>query len=442
MHQYTAENNKTAEVATMIHNDCKEIREIRLRQIYSERRQPGLEAHIYVENGAHSSAICSGGVSVGSHEVPFTYDCDAKWGGKGLSKAIKEAENYVIPLLLGMDVTKQNDIDEILIECRKKYQIGGNITASISAATLKAGAEALEIPLYKHIGGEGAVTLPVPGAGLVGGRRRYNTGKLTNKPSYSVLAYDFPSFSEASYALWEINALWSEELMKRYSIKSAKDGYTDFIPGMLSSDKEIWDLATEIIIRLGYENKVGLQVDAASDSYYDTKTGLYTGLFNAVPRTRDEQIDFLVNMVRNYPFVCIEDPLFEDDYEGTAIFTNLVDIQVVGDDLFTTNSERVKYGIEKGACNTVLLKVNQVGTFSEAMDMVDLAKKSGYGIMPCSSRGEGPSICDYCVGINAGSVRESGLGAYGNRFLEIEAELGSKAKFAGKEGLKGKRFHG
>ena len=424
----------------MIHGTNTAIKNIKIRQIYSDRRQPGLEAHVYVANGVNAKAICSGGVSVGTHEVTFTYDGGEKWGGKGLSKAIYEAEKYVIPLLLGEDSTNQKAIDDILINCRTQYGIGGNITASISAAVLKAGAEALDIPLYRHIGGENAVTLPVAGAGLVGGRRRYNEGKLTNKPSYSALAYGFDTFTDASYALWEINSLWSEALMKKYKIKSAKDGYTDFIPGMLKSDEEIWELATNIIVKLGYENKVGLQVDAASDSYYDPNTGLYTGLFNATPRNRDEQIDFLCKMVRNYPFICIEDPLHEDDYEGTAIFTNLVDIQVVGDDLFTTNTQRVQQGIDAGACNTVLLKVNQVGTFTESMDMVNLAYANNYGVMPCSSRGEGETICDYCVGINAGSVREAGLGVFGNRFLEIEAELGGKAKFAGKKGLKGKRF--
>jgi len=210
--------------------------------------------------------------------------------------------------------------------------------------------------------------------------------------------------------------------------------------GMLKSDSEVWDLAAENIVKCGYEGKVGIQIDVASDSYYDHKTGIYEGLFNADKRDRDEQIEFLINMVKNYPIICLEDPLYEDDYEGTAILTSKIDIQVVGDDLFTTNPDRVKEGIKAGAANTVLLKVNQIGTISESFDMIQLAYDNGYAVMPCSSRGEGVDIVDYAVGINAGTIRESGLFAPGNRFLEIEKELGKRARFAGKHGLKGSRF--
>ena len=147
-----------------------------------------------------------------------------------------------------------------------------------------------------------------------------------------------------------------------------------------------------------------------------------------------------MDMPKKWPFVIMEDPLPEDDYRNTATLTKAVDIQIVGDDLFTTNPERVMKGILSGAANTVLLKVNQIGTISEAFDMVNLAHANGYGVMPCSSRGEGIDICDYCVGLKVGSVRESGTGLAGNRFLRIEEELGSRARFAGKHGLKGSRF--
>jgi enolase len=144
--------------------------------------------------------------------------------------------------------------------------------------------------------------------------------------------------------------------------------------------------------------------------------------------------------VKNYPFVNIEDPFDEDDYATTAELTKAVDIQIVGDDLFTTNPERVKQGIAAGAANCVLLKVNQIGTITESMDMIHLAYNNGYGVMPCSSRGEGADIADYCVGIACGTVRESGTGPTANRFLQIEEELGSRAQFAGKKGFKGARF--
>jgi enolase len=143
------------------------------------------------------------------------------------------------------------------------------------------------------------------------------------------------------------------------------------------------------------------------------------------------------DMVRNYPFVILEDPLDEDDYEGHALLTKLVGIQIVGDDLFTTNPARVREGVAAGAANTVLLKVNQIGTITEAFEMVKLAYRHGYGVQPCSSRGEGADIADYTVGLICGTVRGSAIGPSGNRFLQIESELGSRAIFPGKAGLKG-----
>jgi len=142
-------------------------------------------------------------------------------------------------------------------------------------------------------------------------------------------------------------------------------------------------------------------------------------------------------MVKDYPFIILEDPLDEDDYEGHAILTRELGIQLVGDDLFTTNAERLQKGIEAGAANTVLLKVNQIGTISEAFEMVRMAYQNGYGIMPCDSRGEGADIGDYSVGLNCGTIRESATGPRGNRLLQIEAELGRRAQFLGKKGLKG-----
>jgi enolase len=167
---------------------------------------------------------------------------------------------------------------------------------------------------------------------------------------------------------------------------------------------------------------------------------VYRGLFTKEEKDRDALLELYKKAIREVPIVILEDPFWEDDYESHAILTNEVDIQIVGDDLFTTTKDRVIQGIKSGAANTVLLKVNQVGTISEALEMVHFAYKYGYGVMPCDSRGEGAAMPDYAVGINAGSVRELAIGESGNRFLEIEAELGSRACFWGKLGLKGKRF--
>lgn len=409
------------------------------RQVFSERGHPGIEAIVKTENGAEGVALCTAGVSVGTHEIEFAYDGGKKWGGKGVMRAVNAVKEMIAPALIGLDAANQQQVDQAMLNIGKDV-VGGNSTAAVSAANLKAGANCLGIPLYQHIGGSRAITLPVPGIGFFSGKRRYNQGEKTNKPSHSFLAYDFDSFTEASYALWELNRGWMKIANDRWGVADSRKGMIDIPFGMIKSDSEVWELATENIIKCGYEGKVGLQVDVASDSYYDHKTGIYEGLFNADKRDRDAQIEFLCEMVKKYPFICLEDPLFEDDYEGTAILTKKVDIQIVGDDLFTTNPERVKAGIKAGAANTVLLKVNQIGTISESFEMIQLAYDNGYAVMPCSSRGEGVDIVDYCVGINAGTVRESGLYEPANRFLKIEGELGKRARFAGKHGLKGSRF--
>jgi enolase len=345
-----------------------------------------------------------------------------------------------------MDASKQIEIDNAMLSYQGngKAVFGGNATAAVSAAVLKAGARALGIPLYEHIGGARAYTLPVPGAGAFGGSNRYapNT-RSGGKPSYSFMAYDFPTFSEASYACWDVSTAWSEVISKRFNVpRVGLTGLNSIAPGVVKHDREIWDAMVETINRLGYEGKVGIQVDVATETYWEEDIQRYVGIFSAEPKTKDDIFQLYLDMVKNYPFVIIEDPFDEDDYATTAALTQAVDIQIVGDDLFTTNPARVRQGIAVGAANTVLLKVNQIGTITEAFDMIQLAYENGYAVMPCSSRGEGADIADYCVGINAGTIREDATGPTGNRFLQIEKELGPRARFAGKKGIKGSRFQG
>jgi enolase len=217
-------------------------------------------------------------------------------------------------------------------------------------------------------------------------------------------------------------------------------GSYDVPAGVWKTDEELWELMAKTIAKTGYEGKMGIQVDVATEIYHKKEDNLYYGLFDDKPKTSENFFELYKYMVKSYPFVIIEDPFNEDDFEMHARLTEAVDIQIVGDDLFTTMSERVKKGIAMGACNTVLLKVNQVGTISEALDMVNIAYAHGYGVMPAESRGEGVDIADYAVGIRAGSIRECSVTPPANRLLEIEIELGKRARFAGKHGIKGKRF--
>lgn len=419
------------------------IKSVKARQVYSNRGKPGVEAVITTENGAVGRAMCTSGVSVGTHEVDFAFDGGKKFGGKGVQCVADRINTIAAPALIGVDTANQLAADNAILNIggNGKEALGGNATAALSAAVLKAGAAALGIPLYRHIGGAGAMYLPVPGVAMVAGDERYGGGITTpgGKPTMSVMAFGFHTFSEASYACWEVHTRFAEKMKRKFG---GLPNIRDFISvpaGIYSSDKEIWEEMLRTISEAGYEGKMGFQMDVATDTYHNKEDGKYYGLFDKTPKTKEQLYDFYMQIIKDYPFVIIEDPFNEDDYDTTAALTRESGIQIVGDDLFTTNPKRVAYGISKGAANTVLLKVNQVGTISEALEMIQYAYKFGYAVMPSDSRGEGAAIADYAVGINAGSVRESAIGDRGNRFLEIEEELGKNARFIGARGLKGFR---
>ena len=419
------------------------IKSVRARQVYTNRGNPGVEALVTTENGATGRAMCTSGVSMGSHEVEFTFDGGTRFRGKGVMKAVNNVHEVIAPVLAGMDAARQAEIDNALLSIMPdaKIKLGGNAVAAVSAAVLKAGANALGIPLYRHIGGANAMYLPVPGVAMAAGHDRYGGGITTpgGKPTMSVMCFGFDTFAEASYACWDIHTRWCEKMKKRFG---GTPNLRDFIvipAGVFKNDEEIWEEMAKTINEAGYESKAGFQMDIATDTYFNKEDGKYYGLFSKEPKTKDELYNYYLKIIGEFPFVILEDPFNENDYETTAALTHDSGIQIVGDDLFTTNPARVAEGIAKGAANTVLLKVNQVGTISEALEMIQYAYKFGYAVMPSDSRGEGASIADYAVGINAGSVRECGIGDRGNRFLEIELELGKNAKFIGARGLKGFR---
>lgn len=410
------------------------------RQIFSDRGHPGVETTVVTENGTRGVAVVTAGISVGEHEVQFAYDGGSKWGGRGVHKAVDHVHKVIAPAIIGMDATRQMEVDQVIIDLDgtpTKSKLGGNATGSVSAAVLQAGAASVGIPLYQHIGGVNAVTLPVPGVITLIGSGRYGHPEGSGgKPSHSFICYGFDTYSDASYAAWVVNKEFCRLLKKKLDIDS-HNGWGVVSPGYVKHDRELWDIKLQSIQNTGYDGKIGFQVDVAAGTYYDKQKDRYVGLFSAEEKTRDDLIRLYQEMVRDYPFVIIEDPLDENDYEGHAILTKELGIEIVGDDLFTTNPERLRQGLEVGAANAVLLKVYQIGTITEAFETVRMAYDAGYGVMPCDSRGEGPSIADYCVGLNTGHLREGGTGPVANRFLQIEAELGPRAQFAGPAGIKG-----
>ena len=421
------------------------IKSVFAREIFSGRNHPGVEAIVKTEDGSTGSAIATAGQSVGKHEIKFVYDGGERYNGLGVQKAASNVNDIIAKEIIGMDATNQREVDQVMIgldDTEDKSKIGGNATASVSAAVLKAGAASLGIPLYQHIGGVNACILPTPGVIALAGSRRYGGGQRGGgKPSYALMTYGFECFADASYACWKVQRTFQKNLNSLLAEKGihTRVGGRNFVLdqlGVFEHERELWQLMEDSINEAGYKNKVGFQVDIAAGCFYNPKTDRFEGLLSEEDKTKEDLIELYKEAVRDYPLVVLEDPLDEDDYEGHAELTKEIpQILIVGDDLFTTNAKRLQEAIDVGACNGALLKVNQIGTFSEALDYVNLAHMNGYRVMPCSSRGEGAAIADYTVGLNTGVIRESGLGESGNRLLAIEEELGKNAKFLGKRGL-------
>ena len=289
---------------------------------------------------------------MGDYEVKFAYDGGARFEGLGVQRAVDSVNNLIGPALNGMDATRQVEIDRAMLELDgtpDRTRLGGNTIASVSAAVLKAGAASLGIPLYEHIGGVNACVLPVPGAGLMNGARRYGGGERAgDKPSYSMMCYGFDTLCGGLLC-----GLGSGEEFQA-GARQALDldpEFVRFIPaGVIKHDRELWDIMTEVIESRGYEGKVGLQVDVAAGTYFDNEKGVFVGLFSAEDKTYEELFDLYKWMVKEYPFVILEDPLDEDDFEGHARLTRELPIEIVGDDLFTTNPERVQPGNRDRRC--------------------------------------------------------------------------------------------
>lgn len=415
------------------------IESVMARQVLFRDRYPAIEATVITENGACGVAMVATGTSVGKHEVQFVYDGGERWGGRGVMKAVSNVSDIIAPALKGADATKQRKVDEILIELDgtpNKAKLGGNATASVSAAVLKAGAASLEIPLYQHIGGINAYTMPIPIIGLgTGGRYRAPGRTRWLKPSYEYSAYGAGCYSEAIYWSWRCSEEVKRLLQKQYPDKYSPSYQMGSLAGVISNDREFLEIMSESIVNCGYEGKIGIYFDCAADCYYEKDIDRYVGIFSPGEKSRDEMIKLYKDFVTTYPIVSFEDPLHEEDFEGIAIVTKEVGIEVVGDDLFTTNLERLKRGISMGAANSMVLKMTQVGTVSEALAACRVALANGYNVHPCGSRGDSDSIGDFAVGLNAGQVRATDH----NRLLAIEKELGSSAVWLGKEAYKGCR---
>jgi len=407
-------------------------------------RGTALEVTITTDGGAVGVSTPQAGISTGIYEAQFCVDGGKRLSGKGLKQAVKNVEELA-PSLIGMEVGQQRALDERLIALDgtpNKARYGANVTLGISLANCLAAANAASMPLYQYVGGVNAYTVPMAIFGIaLSGRYRDPGTTRWLKPSYEIITYGAEGF-EASYELaHEMQQAFRKIMVDRYGINiyrrnTLEKSYDAFwLIGAVKDDREILDGMTEAVVAIGAEDKIGFYYDAAGGCYYEPDIDLYVGIYSEGEKTRDEMVAFYKEIVANYPLLSIEDPLHEEDFEGHAIVTAETGIEIVGDDLFCTNIERVKMGVEAGAANSMVLKMTQVGTVTEGLDAANCCLSNGYGVHPCGSRGDHASIADFAMGLGAGQVRSFDW----RRMYAIEDELGDAAIWPGKKLFKGWR---
>ena len=415
------------------------IQSVTAREILAQRGLLSLEVTVLTDDGARGVSTPESGVSTGGHEARFLLDGGERYNGLGVRKASAMVNDAIGPALRGMDVTHQREIDQQMIELDgtpDKARLGANAIVGVSLAVLKAAANSSSLPLYGYIGGPAACTVPIPIYGIgAGGRYRDPGTSRWFKPSYEFAAYGAGSYANAVYMSWRCAEEVKKLLRKAYPHNYTPAYHSTTLAGVIGSDRELLEIMSESIVRFGYEGKVGIYFDCAADCYYEKDIDRYVGLFSAGEKTRDDVIKLLLDFVETYPILSLEDPLHENDFAGHAMATKELGIEIVGDDLFTTNAARLEQGIAAGAANSMVLKITQVGTVSEALTACRMALANGYNVHPCGSRGDQDSIGDFAVGLNAGQVRAESR----NRLLTIEEDLGSAALWPGKAAHKGWR---
>lgn len=414
-----------------------EIKSVCAREVYWDRMKAALQVTVTTEGGAVGKAICSPGLSPGSHEPFALYDPSSRFGGFGLKTVAENINRQVGPRIVGRDVRLQAGIDGMLMN-EHREELGTAGLAALSTAVLNGAARAVGISLYRYVGGERTFIMPVPAALVATGSNRYGFEKgIGYKPTYSMMAYGFDTYQEASEALWNTYMNWYDFMKEKLSVKMQPIAGMAIPAGKVRDDFQLWEMMAHVIDRSGYHGRIGLQADMAASCFYNRETKQYEGLLSQEDKTREEMIQIALTMAREYPFVSLEDPLMEDDFDGFAEITEKSGIQIIGDDLVAGRMERLKMAADRKACNCIRLAVGQVGTFMQAMDLGLFAEEHNIGISVCGERGDGINACDYAVGLNAGTAREYGMCYSGNRLSEIEREIGAGVRFYGREGLKG-----
>lgn len=412
------------------------------REILDSRGNPTVEAEVVLESGATGRAAVPSGASTGVREAIELRDKDPKrYGGKGVLKAVEHVNTELADAVIGLEATDQAFIDRKMIKLDgtdNKSRLGANAILAVSMAVARAAAEETGMPLYRYFGGMGAVELPVPMMNVINGGAHANNN--LDLQEFMIIPLGAPSFKEAlRYGAETFHAL--KKIINSKGMSTAVGDEGGFAPKCESHEEAI-ELIMEAIKAAGLEpgRDVCIGLDCASSEFYEN--GKYTlAKSSGKSMTAEEWAQVLKGWVEKYPIISIEDGMAEGDWEGWKHLTDLLGgkIQLVGDDLFVTNPKILKEGIEKGVANSILIKVNQIGTLSETFEAIDMAKKAGYTAVVSHRSGEteDSTIADIAVGLNAGQIKTGSMSrsdrmAKYNQLLRIEEDLGSVAVYPGR----------
>ncbi len=411
-----------------------QIQDIRAREILDNRLEPTLRVTVETAAGC-ATADVPAGRSRGEHEAVEVRDRDDRYSGLGVRRAVATVEEQIAPQLRGRSVFEQRLLDELLVEMdgtETKSTLGGNTITGVSLACLKAGATAASQPLYRYIGGATTSTLPIPFFDMIEGGEL--SGSALPFQEHQVVPIGAESVSEAvrlaAEVYYELGDLVAAEYGEASLNVGDEGGYN---PIGLTDPRDAFDLELRAIEQLGYENAFALAADVAASQFYDPDTDRYAMMGTTM--TRDDLLEFYEDLVDSYPIISLEDPLHENDFEGFAELTDRLDTQIIGDDLFVTNPDRIHNGIARGAGNALLLKVNQIGTVTEACDAAQLAARNGYSIQVSERSGQTADtwLADLAVGLDAGQIKtgvtRSERTEQYNRLFEIEANLGQAGTY-------------
>ena len=420
------------------------ITAVKGREIIDSRGNPTVEVDVHLEGGAVGRAAVPSGASTGEHEAWELRDGDhARYRGKGVQKAVNNVNARIAEVLIGSDAADQGGIDQAMIDLdgtANKKELGANAILGVSLANAKAAASAEGLPLYKSLGGDAAVTLPVPMMNIING------GEHSDAPidfqEFMIIPKGAPSFSEGLRYGAEIFHALADVLHER-GLSTAVGDEGGFAPNLSSADDALEAIGIAVE-KAGYSlgDQIAIALDVASSEFYDAEKGLYVfKKSDGSERSAAELVDYYAQLQENYPIISIEDGCDENDWEGWKVLTEKIgnSTQLVGDDLFVTNVKFLQRGIDSETANSILVKVNQIGSLTETLDAVSLAMKSDYTavISHRSGETEDASIADIAVATNAGQIKTGSLSrsdriAKYNQLLRIEEELGANAVYGGK----------